>query len=153
VPVSQVIGNVNVVQPGPQGIPAAPYGTTSPYGASPGPYGSQGAAGGFGASPYGSAPAGAYGAPATPYSAPGMQQNLPVGTINPPPSLHWGLVLLFSIFSCLIFAWVWCMIQAVWVRKIRPGNNGLYHYIASCALNYVGSFALSFIILANAEFR
>lgn len=35
-----------------------------------------------------------------------------------PPSLHWGLVLLFSILSLGIFAIVWPFIQANWVRKI-----------------------------------
>jgi len=136
VPVSQVIGNVNIVQPGPPGAPATPYGNTNP-------------AGGFGG-----APAGSYGAPATPYSAPGyVPQNLPVGTVNPPPSLHWALVLLFTIFSCGIFGWVWAIIQAVWVRKIRPGNSALFQYIASVSLNYCGYFALLFITLTNHEFH
>ncbi len=35
-----------------------------------------------------------------------------------PPSLHWGLVLLFTIFTLGIFGIVWPFIQAGWVRKI-----------------------------------
>jgi hypothetical protein len=35
-----------------------------------------------------------------------------------PPSLHWGLVLLFSVLTFGIFAIVWPFIQANWVRKI-----------------------------------
>jgi hypothetical protein len=40
-----------------------------------------------------------------------------------PPSLHWGLVLLFSILSLGIFALVWPFIQAGWVRKIDNASN------------------------------
>lgn len=35
-----------------------------------------------------------------------------------PPSLHWGLVLLFTIFTLGIFAIIWPFIQAKWVRRI-----------------------------------
>ena len=41
----------------------------------------------------------------------------------PPPSLHWGWVLLFSILTLGIFAIVWPFIQASWVRKIDPGSS------------------------------
>jgi Tfp pilus assembly major pilin PilA len=40
-----------------------------------------------------------------------------------PPSLHWGLVLLFSILSFGIFAIVWPFIQASWVRRIDPESK------------------------------
>lgn len=38
--------------------------------------------------------------------------------LPPPPSMHWGLVLLLSIVTLGIFALVWPFIQANWVRKI-----------------------------------
>lgn len=39
-------------------------------------------------------------------------------TLPAPPSLHWGLVLLFTVFSAGIFGMIWPFIQASWVRKI-----------------------------------
>ena len=41
----------------------------------------------------------------------------------PPPSLHWGWVLLFSVLTLGVFAIVWPFIQANWVRKVDPGSN------------------------------
>src|SRR5689334_20437640 len=31
-------------------------------------------------------------------------QSLPAGEINPPPSLHWGILLLLSLVTCTIFS-------------------------------------------------
>jgi len=40
-----------------------------------------------------------------------------------PPSLHWGLVFLFSILTLGIFTIVWPFIQANWVRKIDSDSK------------------------------
>ena len=40
-----------------------------------------------------------------------------------PPSLHWGLVLLFTMLTFGIFAIIWPFIQASWVRKIDSGSK------------------------------
>lgn len=40
-----------------------------------------------------------------------------------PPSLHWGLVFLFSILTLGIFSIVWPFIQANWVRKIDSNSK------------------------------
>lgn len=40
-----------------------------------------------------------------------------------PPSLHWGLVWLFSVLTLGIFAIIWPFIQAGWVRKIDRASN------------------------------
>jgi hypothetical protein len=40
-----------------------------------------------------------------------------------PPSLHWGLVLLFTVLTLGIFSLVWMFVQANWVRKIDPESN------------------------------
>lgn len=40
-----------------------------------------------------------------------------------PPSLHWGLVFLFSILTLGIFAIIWPFIQASWVRKIDSDSK------------------------------
>jgi hypothetical protein len=52
-----------------------------------------------------------------------------------PPNLHWGLVLLFGIFSCGLFNAVWNLVQAAWMKKVAPQSTALYYYIASlCVL-------------------
>lgn len=43
--------------------------------------------------------------------------------LPPPPSMHWGLVLLFSLLTLGIFAIVWPFKQANWVRSIDPRSN------------------------------
>jgi GYF domain 2 len=97
-PVSQVLGNI----PAPAPAPAI---------AGPVP--------GVGGTVYGGGaaytPTGAYGTAAAPAMTAG-----PV-----PPDFHWALVLLIGVFSCNIFQVVWLLIEAGFVRKIRPGNNGL----------------------------
>ena len=44
-------------------------------------------------------------------------------TFPAPPSLHWGLVLLFTIFTLGIFGIIWSFIQAGWIRKIDNRSN------------------------------
>jgi hypothetical protein len=52
-----------------------------------------------------------------------------------PPNLHWGLVLLFSIFSCGLFSAVWNLVQAAWMMKVAPQSKALYYYVAGiCVL-------------------
>jgi len=46
-------------------------------------------------------------------------------TLPAAPSLHWGLVLLFSILTLGIFAVVWPFIQANWVRKIDSDSKAM----------------------------
>lgn len=61
-----------------------------------------------------------------------------------PPSLHWGLVWLFSVLSLGIFAIIWPFIQAGWVRKIdRASNATLLMGLATACLviGYVMYFA------------
>ena len=57
-----------------------------------------------------------------------------------PPNLHWGLVLLFTFLSCGIFAWVWIIMEAVWVRKIRPQSKGLLFVVIALACD-IASFS------------
>jgi len=40
-----------------------------------------------------------------------------------PPSLHWGLVLLFTVLTFGIFGIVWPFVQSSWVRKIDSGSK------------------------------
>lgn len=61
--------------------------------------------------------------------------NVAPGAVYPdPPNLHWGIVVLLSLITCLIFAWVWAFVQAVWVHKVRPDSKAVILYAAGLAL-------------------
>jgi Tfp pilus assembly major pilin PilA len=65
-----------------------------------------------------------------------------------PPSLHWGLVLLFAILTFGIFAIVWTFIQANWVRKIDPRSNATLLLVLSLIAFVVG-YSLDLATLAD----
>ena len=83
------------------------------------------------AAPQPVAPA-AYGAAGT-YAAPVASQ------YPPPPNLHWGICLLLGIVSCGIFALVWMMVEAVWIKKVQPASKAVMYVGA-----VIGLWALSF---------
>jgi hypothetical protein len=43
-----------------------------------------------------------------------------------PPSLHWMLVLLFTVLTFGIFSIVWMFVHARWVRRIDPTCNAVF---------------------------
>ena len=43
-----------------------------------------------------------------------------------PPSLHWALVMLFTILTFGIFGIVWMFVHAMWIRRIDPTSNALF---------------------------
>ena len=55
----------------------------------------------------------------------------------PPPSLHWGIVLLLAIVTCGLFAWVWAIIEAVWVQKIQAASKGIVYWGCAIGLQVV----------------
>jgi hypothetical protein len=57
----------------------------------------------------------------------------------PPPSLHWGILVLLGVLTCGVFGWVWAFIQAAWVKKVEPQSKALIYYGVS-----VGLFVLMF---------
>jgi hypothetical protein len=60
------------------------------------------------------------------------------GSANPdPPSLHWGIVLLLTLVTCIIFAWVWVFVQAAWVKKVLPSSKALTFYSIALALDII----------------
>jgi GYF domain 2 len=120
-PVSQVIGNIPV--PAPLPVPAD-AGTV--YSA---PQATNVA--------YAGAPA--YGAVPTPAAS---------GPV--PPDFHWALVLVISWVSCGIFQLVWLVIEAAFVRKIRPGNKGMGLIIGGLVAQ-VGCFVVLGIASAAAQ--
>ena len=121
-PVSQVIGNIPI--PLAAGTAAGAYAGGTVYGGSGTVY--DGSTAGFGV------------------------QAVPMqGSPFVPPDFHWGLVLLIGIFTCGLFFSAWMIVEAVFVRKIKPESKGLMFVIISIALSYVGGFANGFISALN----
>jgi hypothetical protein len=118
VPVSQVVGNIPPPAP-PQSVPAA----TPAQGETV-----------YSSSPAAAAPAAAYGA------APAPAVTGPV-----PPDLHWALVLLFGFF-CSIFNIVWIIIEANFVKKIKPESNHLALIITGIAIQF-GSVIVFYVAI------
>jgi hypothetical protein len=79
-----------------------------------------------------------YGAPAA-YGAPAGHAAAAVSQYPPPPSLHWGILILLGVLTCGIFGWVWAFIQAAWVKKVQPESKALLYYGIA-----VGLFVLMF---------
>jgi|SRR5215813_1761717 len=77
---------------------------------------------------------GAPGAGATPgYAAPSV-----AGPV--PPDFHWALVLLIGIVTCLLFLWVWLIVEAAWIRKIKPASKGLLFVLLALGCSLVSGF-------------
>jgi hypothetical protein len=58
----------------------------------------------------------------------------PVSAYPPPPSLHWAIVLLLGVVTCGIFAWVWVLVEAAWMKKAAPASKALLLYGISVGL-------------------
>ena len=79
---------------------------------------------------------GAPGAGATPgYSAAGAVVAGPV-----PPDFHWALVLLITVVTCGLFQSAWLIVEAAWIRKIKPTSRGLLFAVLAVAIAVVGGF-------------
>lgn len=128
VPVSQVIGNIPAPVPLPGPAPGATvFGTPASPGTTPYSGGTTPSAGGTvysGTAAYG-----------TPYGTPTATSGTPV-----PPDFHWALVLLLGIVTCGIFFWVWFLVEAAFVRKIRPQSNGLIFAVIALVCSFGGQF-------------
>jgi hypothetical protein len=65
------------------------------------------------------------------------------GSLPEPPSLHWGLLLLFTILTLGILGIVWPFLQANWVKKIDPNSKATtYLTVALCLVGV--SWVISF---------
>lgn len=51
-----------------------------------------------------------------------------------PPNLHWVLVLLFDLLTCGLFQFIWNLVIAAWLKRVRPNSKALFYYIAGYAL-------------------
>ncbi len=59
------------------------------------------------------------------------------GALVDPPNLSWGLVILFSILTCGLFSLIWDLVQAAWMRRVQPGANALFFYIAAIVSEFI----------------
>ncbi|MDP9340319.1 MAG: GYF domain-containing protein [Acidobacteriota bacterium] len=62
-----------------------------------------------------------------------------VSPFPPPPSLHWGVVILLAVITCGIFGWVWALVQASWMKKVEPASKALLYYGISVGLILLAS--------------
>ena len=76
-----------------------------------------------------SAPA-AFGAPATPTIS---QGNLPSG-------LHWAWVVVLGIVTIGIFWAIWLIVEAAWIRKVRPQSKSLFYILLYLGAAFAGGF-------------
>ena len=81
----------------------------------------------------------AYGAGAAPAMAAG-----PI-----PPDFHWALVLLITVLTCGIFNSVWIIVEAAWIRKIKPESKGLLLVVLGIASIYGIQLVTGFIAAIN----
>lgn len=125
VPVSQVLGNIP---------PPSAAGTPVP-------------SSGVGGGPYSG---GALPNPGGPvYSGtPGYANAAAAGSLVP-LDFHWALVLIIGILTCGIFFWIWLIVEAAFVKKIRPQSNGLIFAIIALACTFGAPFFRLSLMMAH----
>lgn len=69
----------------------------------------------------------------------GAGQATPAANLNPPPNLHWGLVLLLHVITCGIFGLIWLFVEAAWVKKVRPTSRAIFYLIGCLALGFIAA--------------
>jgi hypothetical protein len=60
--------------------------------------------------------------------------------VSLPPNMHWAVLLLLAVVTCNLFTIVWLFVNAVWVRKVRPGNRALFYLIAYFAAAFSSGY-------------
>jgi succinate dehydrogenase hydrophobic anchor subunit len=83
---------------------------------------------------------GMYGTAAGYGAAPAM----PMQMSPAPPDFHWALVLLIGIFTCGLFTSAWLIVEAAWIRKIKPDSRALFYIIFAIICVYIGRFMIGF---------
>jgi hypothetical protein len=67
-----------------------------------------------------------------------------VATTPVPPDFHWALVLLLGIPTCFLFWTAWIIVEAAWVRKIKPASKGLLFILLALGCFFLGGFVNGF---------
>jgi hypothetical protein len=76
----------------------------------------------------------------------GMPQAIPPG-YQPPltpasniamypdsPNLNWGLVILFTVFTCGLFMFIWNLVLSAWMKRVQPNSKAILYYVAGGVL-------------------
>lgn len=72
---------------------------------------------------------------------PGYSTATPAGALTSvPPDIHWALVLVIGIVTCSIFFWAWFIVEAAFVKKIRPQSNGILLAVIALACSFGAPF-------------
>ncbi len=78
-----------------------------------------------------------------PYPAP-TASALAASRYPDPPNLHWGLVLLISVFTNGLFLIIWEFVQCAWLKKVQPDATALKKYITAYGL-IIGGLIIAII--------
>lgn len=74
----------------------------------------------------------------------------PAGVATPvPPDIHWALVLVIGIFTCGIFFWAWFIVEAAFVKKIRPQSNAIVLAVVALACSFGAPFFRFSLMMAH----
>jgi hypothetical protein len=66
---------------------------------------------------------------------------MPTAIADPVPTdFHWALVLVIGFFTCGLFWWVWWIVEASFVRKLKSDSKALLFAILSCVCYFTGAF-------------
>jgi GYF domain 2 len=83
---------------------------------------------------------------ATVYGGQSAYGTAPAMATSPvPPDFHWALVLLIGVVSCGLFLWAWTVVEAVWIRKIKPQSKGLLFVLLALVCIFLGGFINGFV--------
>ena len=66
-------------------------------------------------------------APQPPTGAPTAYAAPAVSPYPPPHNLHWALVLLLTFVTCGLFAFVWLLVEGLWIRKVKPDSKSFVY--------------------------
>jgi MFS family permease len=66
-----------------------------------------------------------------------------------PPDFHWALVLLIGVVTCGLFNQAWLIVEAAFVRKMKPESKGLLFIILAVAGFLIGGFVNGIMAAAS----
>jgi hypothetical protein len=76
----------------------------------------------------------------------GGAQSYDVAVDPVPPNLHWAIVMVLGMVTASVFTVAWGIVQAVWVRRIKPESKALPYLLLA-----IGAGVLGAVIDARAE--
>ncbi|HKF23448.1 MAG TPA: DUF4339 domain-containing protein [Candidatus Angelobacter sp.] len=70
---------------------------------------------------------------------PGGAQSYDVAADPVPPNLHWAIVMVLGMVTASVFTVVWAVVQAVWVRRIKPESRALPFLLLAIGAGVIGA--------------